>query len=289
MYSWCNPPSWTGFISSELGSSKKEFRSPVKIQAQGLALGYTLNQQAQGFQTWNQKAEVVPWVSFVPVWVMPEAAGCHGGFHRCVTQSVPRALLVTQSPSESSFSCAHCSWKADGNQGLCRVGTGWGLFRLSLALPDCSVLLQYQHHYLLLPPPLHLLPGPRERLVRELGRVPALERPQEAEQLRRGGGGILSVHPQQGNVEESPSSLLGFQSSLCRHCLVVVVYIPQMMWLGKVVLLPLHPEWEWKWWFWSSVNFLPKWAVWEWIFFLTAVKKTTSADLIVTSDLPVPW
>lgn len=75
---------------------------------------------------------------------------------------------------------------------------------------------QHQHHYLLLPPPLHLLPGPRQRLVREPGRVPALERPQEAEQLRRGRGGVLSAPRSRtggGAVWQRPSSLLGFWSS----------------------------------------------------------------------------
>ncbi|XP_058160611.1 NAD kinase isoform X2 [Dasypus novemcinctus] len=47
---------------------------------------------------------------------------------------------------------------------------------------------QHQHHHLLLPAALHLRPRPRERLVREPGPVPALERAQEAGPLRRGRG-----------------------------------------------------------------------------------------------------
>ncbi|XP_033084595.1 NAD kinase isoform X3 [Trachypithecus francoisi] len=54
-----------------------------------------------------------------------------------------------------------------------------------------GVELKHQHHYLMLPAPLHLRAGPRERLVREPRAVPALERPEEASPLRGGGGGGL--------------------------------------------------------------------------------------------------
>lgn len=48
---------------------------------------------------------------------------------------------------------------------------------------------QHQHHYLLLSAPLHLRPGPCERLVRELGPVSTLECAQEAGPLPGGRGG----------------------------------------------------------------------------------------------------
>lgn len=128
-------------------------------------------------------------------------------------------------------------------------GDRLGFVQVVVGLPDCPVLSQYQHHYLLLPPALHLLPGPRERLVRELGRVPALERAQEAEQLRRGGGGVLSAHPPSrapgSAMWHNPSPLLGFWSSQCGHCLVVVVFISLRCcgWEGFCSFLP---AWEWE-------------------------------------------
>lgn len=70
---------------------------PSKIQTQGLTLGYTLQSLGLFLKTWTWKAKVVPWVSLVPVCVMwspAETAGCRGGVHSHVTESVPRALLL---------------------------------------------------------------------------------------------------------------------------------------------------------------------------------------------------
>uniref|UniRef100_A0A803WF57 NAD(+) kinase n=1 Tax=Ficedula albicollis TaxID=59894 RepID=A0A803WF57_FICAL len=107
-----------------------------------------------------------------------------------------------------------------------------------------GVELKYQHHYLVLPPALHLLPGPRQRLVREPGRVPALERAQEAEQLRGGGGGVLRSRPAGRCSEANPSPCSEFGALAAELPPGCGFYPP--LWLGRVVLLPLHQEWGWK-------------------------------------------
>ena len=53
--------------------------------------------------------------------------------------------------------------------------------------PLSLVLFQHHHHYFLLPRPLHLFPGPGQRLVREPGPVFALEREEEADLPQLGG------------------------------------------------------------------------------------------------------